>query len=112
MPQEVSVAAITLAELVAGVHGAKDASERAARQDLVQRLEATLEAIPFDAQAARAYGRVVAAITRVGRKARGRRAMDLLIAATALAAGIPLYTRNVEDFSGLESIIEIIAVPA
>jgi len=69
-----------------------------------------LEAIPFDVAAARAYGRVFAAITAGGRKARGKRAIDLLIAATALSAGLPLYTRNVDDFSGLEGVVEIVEV--
>src|SRR6059036_489674 len=63
MPEEASVAAITLAELVAGVHATRNPNERAARQDRLQRVEATLEALPFDADAARAYARVFAAIT-------------------------------------------------
>jgi len=69
-----------------------------------------LEAIPFDAVAARAYGRVFAAVVAGGRKARGKRAMDLLIAATAAAADLPLYTRNIADFSGLEGVVEIVEV--
>jgi hypothetical protein len=112
LPEEASVSAITLAELVAGVHAARDSSERAARQDRLQRVEATLEALPFDTGAARAYGRVFAAITAGGRRARGKRAIDLLIAATALSVGLPLYTRNVDDFSGLEGVVDIVEVPA
>lgn len=112
LPEEASVAAITLAELVAGVHATRDPNERAARQDRLQRVEATLEALPFDGDAARAYGRVYAAITIGGRKARGKRAMDLLIAATALSVGLPLYTRNISDFSGLEGVVDIVEVPA
>lgn len=73
-------------------------------------MEATLEAIPFDAAAARAYGRVFAAVVAGGRKARGKRAIDLLIAATAAAAGLPVYTRNIDDFSGLEGVVEIVEV--
>jgi predicted nucleic acid-binding protein len=110
LPEEASVAAITLAELVAGVHASCDPNERARRQDRLQRVEATLEARPFDADAARAYGRVFAAITAGGRKARGKRAIDLLIAATALSVGLPLYTRNIDDFSGLEGVIDIVEV--
>jgi predicted nucleic acid-binding protein len=110
MPEEASIAAITLAELVAGVHAAGDAQERAVRQERLQRVEATLEAIPFDADAARAFGRVFAAVTAGGRKARGKRAIDLLIAATAASVGLPLYTRNPEDFSGLKGIIDVISV--
>ncbi len=112
LPEEASVAAITLAELVAGVHATRDPNERAARQDRLQRVQATLEALPFDAAAARAYGRVFAAITAGGRKARGKRAIDLLIAATALSAGLPLYTRNVDDFSGLEGVVEVVEIRA
>jgi predicted nucleic acid-binding protein len=110
MPQEVSIAAITLAELVAGVHATHNPNERAARQDRLQRVQATLEALPFDADAARAYGRVFAAITGAGRKARGKRAIDLLIAATALSVGLPLYTHNIDDFSGLEGVLDIVEV--
>jgi predicted nucleic acid-binding protein len=110
LPEEASVSAITLAELAAGVHATKDLRERSVRQELLQRVEATLEAIPFDAAAARAYGRVFAAVVAGGRKARGKRAIDLLIAATAAAAGLPLYTRNIDDFSGLEGVVEIVEV--
>ena len=112
MPVEASVAAITLAELVAGVHATRNPNERAARQDRLQRVQATLEALPFDADAARAYGRVFAAIPGAGRKARGKRAIDLLIAATALSVGLPLYTRNIADFSGLEGVLDIVEVRA
>jgi predicted nucleic acid-binding protein len=110
MPEEASIAAIALAELVAGVHAARDADERAVRQDRLQRVEATLEAIPFGTDAARAYGRVFAAVMSGGRKARGKRAIDLLIAATAVSADLPLYTRNPEDFSGLKGIADVIPV--
>ena len=112
LPEEASIAAITLAELVAGVHATRDPNERAARQDRLQRVEATLEALPFDGNAARAYGRVFAAITGGGRKARGKRAIDLLIAATALSVDLPLYTRNLDDFSGLEGVLDIVEVRA
>ena len=112
MPAEASIAAITLAELVAGVHATHNPNERAARQDRLQRVQATLEALPFDADAARAYGRVFAAITGAGRKARGKRAFDLLIAASALSVGLPLYTRNIDDFSGLEGVVDIVEVRA
>jgi predicted nucleic acid-binding protein len=110
LPVEVAVAAITLAELSAGPHATPDPAERARRQDRLQRAEATFDPIPFDASAARAYGRVYAAVVSAGRKARGRRAIDLLIAATALAAEIPLYTRDPSDFAGLERLLEIVAV--
>jgi len=99
-----------MAELAAGPHATNDADERARRQDRLQRAEAVFDPLPFDAEAARAYGRVFAAISATGRKARGARAVDLLIAATACGAGLPLYTRNVEDFRGLEGLIEVVSI--
>jgi predicted nucleic acid-binding protein len=110
LPLEMAVSAITMAELAAGPHATSDAVERARRQDRLQRAEATFEPLPVDAAVARAYGRVYAAVGAVGRKARGQRAVDLFIAATAIAVGLPLYTRNPEDFSGLSDLLEIIAV--
>jgi predicted nucleic acid-binding protein len=110
LPVEVAISAVTLAELAAGPHVNTDPEERARRQDRLQRVEATFDVFPFDAAAARAYGRLYATVLAAGRKARGRRALDLLIAATALAAELPLYTRNPDDFDGLDSLIEIIAV--
>jgi predicted nucleic acid-binding protein len=110
LPAEIAVSAITFAELAAGPHATADPAERARRQDRLQRAEATFEPIPFDASAARAYGRVYAAVVSAGRKARGRRAIDLLIAATALAAELPVYTRNPADFAGLETLLEVVAV--
>ena len=110
LPAEVAVSALTLAELAAGPAATADVDERARRQDRLQRTEAAFEAVPFDANAARAYGRVFAAVAATGRKARGRRAVDLMIAATALAEDLPLYTRNPDDFDGLEELIAVNAV--
>lgn len=110
LPLEMSVSAITMAELAAGPHAAADLEERARRQDRLQRTEATFEPFPFDTEAARAYGLVYAAVIANGRKARGARAVDLLIAATAKSAGLPLYTRNPDDFKALEDLVEIVAV--
>lgn len=110
LPVEVAISAVTLAELAAGPHVSTDPKERARRQDRLQRAEATFEVIPFDAAAARAYGRIYATVLAAGRKARGRRALDLLIAATALAAELPLYTRNPDDFDGLNDLVEIVAI--
>jgi hypothetical protein len=110
LPLEVAVSAITMAELAAGPHATTDRAERARRQDRLQRAEATFEPLPVDAEVARAYGRVYAATAASGRKARGRRAVDLLIAATAVAAGLPLYTRNPDDFVGLSDLLEIVSV--
>jgi predicted nucleic acid-binding protein len=110
LPRELAVSALTMAELTAGPHATTDSAERAARQDRLQRAEATFDPLPFDIAAARAYGRIYAAIAATGRKARGPRAVDLLIAATALAANLPLFTRNANDFRGIEHLVDIVAV--
>lgn len=110
LPAELAISAITLVELAAGPHATADPAERARRQDRLQRVEATFDPLPVDAATARAYGRIYATVAAAGRKARGRRAFDLLIAATALGGGLPLYTRNPGDFTGLESILEVVAI--
>lgn len=106
LPDESAVSAITFAELAAGPHTTTDAAERSRRQDRVQWATATFEPIPFDGDAARAYGRIVSAVRASGRKERSRVA-DLLIAATASSQGLALYTRNPDDFSPLDGIVEI-----
>lgn len=110
LPVEVAVSAITMAELAAGPHATADAEERARRQDRLQRAEAAFDPLPFDGEAARAYGRIYAAEIASGRKARGTRAVDLLIAATACAANLPVCTRNPQDFRGLQGLVDVIAV--
>lgn len=110
LPIEVAISAITLAELAAGPHATDDPTERSRRQDRLQRTEATFDPLPFDADAARAYGLVFSAVIRAERKPRGARAVGLLIAATAVAASLPLYTRNPDDFQSLDHLIEVIAV--
>ncbi len=104
LPQEPSISALTLAELAAGPHATDDKQERARRQDRLQRLEATLDPLPFDDRAARAYGRVYAATRTSDRKPRRARAVDLLIAAVAVANDLALFTRNPDDFQHLRSI--------
>jgi predicted nucleic acid-binding protein len=76
----------------------------------LQRAEAAFDPLPFDSEAARAYGRIYAAVIAAGRKARGARAVDLLIAATACSQGLPLHTRNPADFRALGSLVEVVAV--
>ncbi len=87
-----------------------DVDERGRRQDRLQRTEATFDPLPFGADAARAYGRIFACVMAAGSKARGARAVDLLIAATALASELPLYTRNGDDFRALDGLVEIVVV--
>lgn len=110
LPITVAVSALSMAELAAGPHATSDADERGRRQDRVQRAEATFDPLAFDGDAARAYGRVFASVMAAGRKARGARAVDLLIAATALSAELPLYTRNGDDFRGIEQLVEVVVV--
>ena len=110
LPAELAISSITMAELAAGPHATSDGDERARRQDRLQRAEAVFDPLPFDGEAARSYGRVYASVVKEGREARGPRAVDLLIAATCLAAGLPLYTRNIEDFRGLEELLTIVGV--
>lgn len=110
LPLEVAVTTLTMAELAAGPHAATNAAERARRQDRLQRTEAAFSPLPFDADAARAYGRVYAAVIAAGRKARGSRAIDLMIAAIACSLELPLYTRNPNDFAALEGLVDVVAI--
>lgn len=107
LPDESAISAVTLAELAAGPHATGDDEERARRQDRLQWAAATWDALPFDSEAARVYGRIFAASRSAGRSRRARLA-DLLIASTAAGNGLPLYTRSPSDFAGLEAIITIV----
>ena len=103
LPDESVVSAITLAELSVGPHVARTARERVARQAHLQQAEADFETIPFDAAAARAFGRVAASLRAGGRKPAAR-AYDALIAATAIANSLPLYTCNPDDFTAIDEL--------
>lgn len=109
LPDAIAVSAITLAELSAGPHQTDDSVERAIRIRRLQDTEAAFEALPFDTQAARTYGLLVAAVVAAGRKPRGRTA-DIMIASIAVANRLPLYTTNVADFAGLDRLVQIKAV--
>ncbi|MHB8323635.1 MAG: PIN domain-containing protein [Candidatus Dormibacteria bacterium] len=109
LPAEPLISAVTLAELSVGPLVAHTDAERSARQAHLQQAEHDFEALPFDAAAARAFGQVAAALRRAGRKPSAR-AYDAMIAAIAIANGIPLYTCNPADFNGIEG-IEVVAVP-
>ena len=114
LPDEVAISAVTLAELSAGVHlvegdDAVARAERARRADVLQRAENEFDPIPFDAEAARLFGRLSAAVRADGRTPR-RRIADLMIAAVAAAADLPLYTTNPDDFAGLDEIVRVRAV--
>lgn len=109
LPDEMAISAITAAELAAGPLLAPTPLEAAKRQARLQEVESRLEPIPFDGAAVRSYGLVVAAVVRRGRRPRSRFA-DLLIAATAHANQLDLYSRNAADFTGLEELIQVVSV--
>jgi tRNA(fMet)-specific endonuclease VapC len=109
LPAEPLITAITLAELSVGPLVATDNAERAARQAQVQQAEADFDPLPFDAAAARAFGRVAASLRQAGRKPASR-AYDAMIAATAIANGLPVYTGNPTDFAGIDGLV-VVAVP-
>lgn len=109
IPGVLAISAITLAELQFGVLVATSADVRAERLRRLSLLQQHFDALPVDEAVAISYGRLASAVVEVGRRPR-RRAMDLLIAATAHAHGARLYTRNPDDFAGLENLIDISAV--
>ena len=108
LPEHPLISAITLAELSVGPLVAADEEERAARQAHLQQAEADFDPIPFDDDAARAFAQVAASLRRAGRKASAR-AYDAMIAAVALANGLPLYTCNPDDFAGIDG-LTVVAV--
>lgn len=109
LPSEPLMSTITLAELSVGPLVASSDEVRAARQRHLQYAEADFEPLPFDAAAARAFGQVAADLRGAGRKPAAR-TFDAMIAAIALAAGLPVYTCNPRDFEGVRA-LEVIAVP-
>lgn len=114
LPAEMAISAVTLAELSAGVHlvsGEHEQAieERARRAALLARVENEFDPIPFETEAARMFGRISAAVKARGRSPR-RRVADLMIAAVAAAAGLPLYTTNHDDFDGLHDVVRIVPV--
>ncbi len=103
LPQEAVISAVTLAELSVGPHVAHTDDERAARQAHLQQAESDFDVLPFDARSARAFGSVAASLRASGRKPAAR-AYDALIAASAVAYGLPLYSCNPGDFDGIPSL--------
>lgn len=104
LPGVALISAVTLAELSVGPLVATDDAERARRLAHVQQAEADFDPVPFDADAARAFGGVASSYRRSGRKPTAR-AFDALIAATAIAHGLPLYTANPVDFAGIDGLV-------
>lgn len=111
LPETFLITAITLGELSYGPHATDDPAKRAARIAVLQHVEATFDPLPYDRAAARLYGQICAAVRAAGRQPRPR-ATDLMIAATAASNALPLYTANPGDFRGIETIAEVIGVPA
>jgi tRNA(fMet)-specific endonuclease VapC len=109
LPNEPLITAITLAELSVGPLVALSDDVRVARQAHLQQAEADFDPLPFDANAARAFGRVAASLRQSGRKATAR-TYDAMIAATALANDLPLYTCNPSDFTDIDG-LTVIDVP-
>ena len=109
LPDESAISAVTLAELAADPHATENKDERARRQDRLQWATAIWDPLPFDAECARMYGRVFDA-ARAARQSSRTRLADLLIASTAAANGLPLYTRNTPDFVSLKRIVKLIKI--
>jgi predicted nucleic acid-binding protein len=109
LPDEPVISAITLAELSVGPHVADTADERAARQAHLQQAESDFDVLAFDAASARAFGAVAASLRVAGRKPAAR-AYDALIAAAAIAHGLPLYTCNPNDFTAIAD-LDVRSVP-
>lgn len=109
LPHRPRLTAITFAELHQGVAMARDAAARAARTEKLAAAVADFDALPFDSDAAARYGSLVALTLAAGRDPRPRR-LDLMIAAIASAHGLPLYTRNADDFKGLGDRVTVVAV--
>lgn len=109
LPEEPLITAVTLAELAVGPLVATDDEERATRQTHLQQAEGDFAPLPFDAAAARAFGRVAASLRRAGRKTSAR-TYDAMIAATAIANDLPVYTCNPDDFTGIAE-LEVTSVP-
>ncbi len=109
LPAEPVITTITLAELSVGPLVTDDPAERAARQVRLQEAEAAFDPLPFDAAAARAFGRVAAELRRSGRRVQAR-AFDAMIAAVAVANDLPVYTCNPRDFPGIEG-LTVVPVP-
>jgi predicted nucleic acid-binding protein len=103
-----AISSLTLAELANGPAVASSDLVRARRRERVLQTEVAFEALSFDSACARAYGRVCAAVVAVGRRPGRARSVDLMIAATALAHQMPLYTLNASDLRGLEDLVEIV----
>jgi toxin FitB len=106
LPTEVAISAASLAELHFGVLLARTDAARRNRLRRLSEIESVFDPLPVDAAVARSYGMLAHVAVMAGQQAR-RRVMDLLIAATAHAHAVPLYTRDERDFAVLGEEVEI-----
>ncbi|MFG2215398.1 MULTISPECIES: type II toxin-antitoxin system VapC family toxin [unclassified Streptomyces] len=109
LPVLPALTAVTMAELQQGVATAKDPGVRVARMEKLGAAVADFEPLPFDGDAAARYGSLVALVVAARRDPRPRR-MELMIASIASVRGLPLYTRNADDFKGLEGALTVVPV--
>jgi predicted nucleic acid-binding protein len=109
IPGQLAVSVISMAELQFGVLVAKTPDARAQRLARLNALLRRFDPLPVDEVVGESYGRLAARVVEVGRQPRGG-VMDLLIAATAHAHDADLYTRNPEDFRGLEDLVRIVSL--
>ena len=109
LPAMMLVTTITLGELSFGPHATDDPLKRAGRVAVLQHVEATFDPLPYDQGAARLFGQICAAVRAAGREPR-KRALDLMIAATAASNELPLYTSNPDDFKGTEALVEVVGL--
>lgn len=107
---ELAVSVIAIAELQYGVTAANDPLVQSRRRQRIQDILDQFDVLPFDLATAEYYGVMATLIRQHGRNPRARR-MDLQIAATAVRHGLPLLTRNIEDFAGLEPAVTVIGLP-
>ena len=91
---DVYISAVTVFELLYGVHRATP-EKRAAREAYVENALQTFPVLAFDEPAARIFASIDAALSAVGNRLAVE---DLMIAATALAGGPDVVTRDVRSF--------------
>ena len=110
LPAYPFISALTLAELSVGPLIAKSHSERETRQLVLQQVESTFDPLPFDSNCARRFGIIASEMRQGGKKSRAR-GIDAIIAATALANDLPLYTCNTKHFEAITN-LEVLPVPS
>ena len=101
---ETEVSVVTLAELTAGVLMADD-NDRSARLATLSAVESAWDPLPIDAEVARQFARIVAALRTGGRRVP---ILDALVAATAIVEQIPVVTQD-NDYEAIPG-VEVIRV--